>query len=136
MSFNWLATNNAHLITVPAARTVTVEAAPGADIVIRMPVPGAPNTPNMFPWTTTLAALVRHFNIASGGNLTLGGGPAAGTLTLDGNADLNTSNRGGISVAAGGTLNLAPGGNIENNRAATGGGVIVTVPLLSPARLI
>jgi len=102
-------------------RPITIQAATGANITIRMPLPGAPNTPDEAPWLTTSAALSRHFIINAGGELTLGGG--TGTITLDGNANLNTSNRGGVTVNANGGLVMNTGGIISNNRLATGGGV-------------
>ncbi|MCL2360570.1 MAG: hypothetical protein FWC73_02010 [Defluviitaleaceae bacterium] len=134
---NGAADSNAHMITVPAGRNVTIEAALGANITIRMPAPGAPNTPNQFPWITTLPTLVRHFNVANGGNLTIGGGPGTGNLVLNGNANevAATIIRGGVSVAAGGALTLAAGGHIHNNRAATGGGVQVTGSAANAANL-
>jgi len=112
--------SSTHTITV--TRQVTIQAASGADIIIRMPVPGAPNTPNTAPWVTTQTTLARHFTVLAGGNLTLGGG--TGTLTLDGNAHLLTQARGGIAINANtGYVTLNSGAVITNNRATTGGGV-------------
>jgi len=106
---------------INVSRQVTVQAAPGENIVIRMPLPGAPNTPNAAPWLTASAALSRHFVINAGGELILGG--TTGILTLDGNATLNASARGGITVNADAGLVLQTGGAIYNNRLAAGGGV-------------
>jgi len=114
-----LAALNTHNIIV--ARPVTIQAAPGANIVLRMPVAGAPNTPDTAPWLTTQTTLPRHFTINAGGVLTLGGG--TGTLTLDGNAHLIAQNRGGVTVMGNAGLVLQTGGVIYNNRLATGGGV-------------
>ncbi|MCL2572498.1 MAG: hypothetical protein FWE11_08845 [Defluviitaleaceae bacterium] len=110
-----------HNITV--SRHVTIEAAPGANISLRMPVPGSPNTPSIAPWETTRTTLERHFTIANGGLLTIGGGSGSGNITLDGNAGLLAQARGGVQVNAGGELALQAGGHVYNNRIATGGGV-------------
>ena len=114
----------AHAINV--ARPVTISAVADSDIVIRMPLPGAPNTPNIAPWTTASAELERHFIIGQSGTLTLGGGTGSGTLTLDGNAALNTGTarrRGGILVNANGGFILQSGGVIYNSASHFGGGV-------------
>jgi len=107
--------------SINVSRPVTLQGGAGTDIVIRMPVPAGANTPGIAPWTTTQAALSRHFVVLEGGQLTIGGG--AGTLTLDGNANLNNSARGGVLVSGDAGLVLQPGGVIYNNRNATGGGV-------------
>ncbi|MCL2528630.1 MAG: hypothetical protein FWE42_09465, partial [Defluviitaleaceae bacterium] len=86
-----------HFIEI--TRTVTIQAADGADIILRMPVPGAPNTPDIAPWVTNHEAIGRHFVVVAGGDLTLNG-IGTGTLTLDGNADLITASRGGIMVGS------------------------------------
>jgi len=112
--------------TINVSRPVTLEAANGANITLLMPVPGAPNTPDIAPWLANVATLDRHFAVMAGGNLTIGGGVGFGTLTLDGNADLLTMSRGGVSVAASATLLLQQGGTVTNNRAANGGGVALT----------
>ncbi|MCL2362549.1 MAG: hypothetical protein FWC73_12155 [Defluviitaleaceae bacterium] len=117
-----------HSIEVPAGRTVTLTAAPGADIVLRMPVPNSPNTPSQAPWGTTSASLTRHFT--NNGNLTIGGGVGFGTLTLDGNVrnlpDGNTGTRGGVVIGASGVLTVPIGGVIYDNRAGGGGGVLLS----------
>jgi len=115
-------TTNQHAINV--SRNVTISAAPGADIVFRMPLPNSPNTPNIPPWSTTFTTLTRHFNIFTGGVLTLGGG--TGTVTVDGNASLfitTLTQRGGITVNSGGHLILQTGSAIYNNRSTSGGGI-------------
>jgi len=117
---------SAHAINV--TRPVTISAAVGSDIVLRMPLPGAPNTPNTAPWLTTQAepTLFRHFIVGTGGILTLGGGAGSGTLTLDGNAALNTApgrRRGGVQVTTNAELVLQHGGVIYNCAAHSGGGV-------------
>jgi len=112
-----------HYINV--ARPVTVQAADGANIILRMPVPSAVNTPNVAPWITQSVALSRHFMVDEGGNLTLNG-IGTGTLTLDGNADLVTANRGGITIGAftgPGSATLGSGAVVTNNRTFNGGGV-------------
>jgi len=87
-----------------------------------MPVPGAPNTPSQAPWATARDTLERHFLVSSG-NITLGGGAGFGNLTLDGNANQNSSNRGGITLGVAGGLIIQEGGAVYNNRAETGGAV-------------
>ncbi|MCL2360572.1 MAG: hypothetical protein FWC73_02020 [Defluviitaleaceae bacterium] len=120
--------------TIDISRTVTISPASGANIVIRMPLISAVNTPSIPPWTTTVATLDRHFTISANGHLTLGSGGGTGTITLDGNAMLSGSaqpgNRGGINLIGGSgtsaTLILETGGIIYNNRATVGGGINVS----------
>jgi len=105
------------------SRPVTIQAANGADIILRMPTPGATNTPSIAPWLSSQTTLSRHFVVLANGNLTLNG-IGSGTLTLDGNANLLTQARGGILIGGiGADVTLESGAFVTNNRAANGGGV-------------
>jgi len=112
--------NSPHRINVP--RSVTVRAADGADIILRMPVPNSINTATEPRWATNITTLGRHFIIEGVGNFTLGGG--TGTITVDGNANANAIGyRGGITVSgANATFNMQTGSSIYNNRSSSGGG--------------
>ncbi|MCL2546613.1 MAG: hypothetical protein FWE06_05385, partial [Oscillospiraceae bacterium] len=119
--------NSAHAISV--TRLVNVQAAAGADIVLRMPYPGMLTQPGGTvmgaPWVTTVNNLSRHFHVEGSGDFTIGA-LAGGTLTIDGNADAFAGNRGGIRVS-GATAELAMTGGsvVYNNRAVIGGGLFV-----------
>ncbi|MCL2361091.1 MAG: SpaA isopeptide-forming pilin-related protein, partial [Defluviitaleaceae bacterium] len=108
-------------------RAVSIEAAPGQDIFLRMNVPNSTNTTNNLPWGTPPTTLGRHFIIYPGGNLTLGG-VGSGNLILDGNRAAVTGNRGGVGVASVAPASVAQltmraGSTIRNCRATEGGGV-------------
>lgn len=116
--------SNPHSISVN--RNVIVRAANGADIILRMPVVGFPNTPNQAPWNTNISPnLGRHF-IVNGGNFVFGGG---GHIALDGNVLVNDTphagNRGGVDVNTGGQFEMRGMSIIANCRAVMGGGVQV-----------
>ena len=121
-----------HRILIP--REVTIRAATGQTIYLRMPYPGSTNTANAEPWLTTVDNLHRHFIIdaAPGNTVTLGRDPfeytaanlpAAGNLIIDGNqAQRPNTLRGGVIVQTG-LLHTFDGVTIRNNRAVAGGGV-------------
>ncbi|MCL2360942.1 MAG: SpaA isopeptide-forming pilin-related protein [Defluviitaleaceae bacterium] len=112
-----------HRISV--TRPVTVRAADGSNIILRMPVPNSANTPNNEPWGTTLTNLNRHFIIGTGGNLILDA-EGNGTLRIDGNMAANAAgNRGGVHVGSG-ILTMQSGTGIFNSRATNGGGVSIS----------
>jgi len=96
-------------------RNVTIEAAPGTNIVLSMTA-------------TTPLNVGRHFHVGLNGSLTIGCGTASGTLALDAGAPALAGNRGGVNLnGANASLTLASGGIIRNSRAATGGGVWLTI---------
>ncbi|MCL2571499.1 MAG: hypothetical protein FWE11_03770 [Defluviitaleaceae bacterium] len=121
--------SNPHRIRV--ARQVSVEAAPDANITLRMPVAGFPNTPDEPPWNASVTQnLGRHFVVnTDAGNFTLGGA-GSGTLILDGNAVIggvaHDGNRGGVQVDSGAEFTMLTGSMISNGRAVSGGGVNVS----------
>jgi len=122
---------NPHRISV--SRNVTVRAADGADIILRMPVPDSTNTAIQERWATTLTTIGRHFIVEGTSNLTLGGG--TGTLTVDGNASANlVGYRGGVqATGANATLTMQVGSIIYNSRSSVSGG---GVTILSGASFI
>jgi len=93
------------LHTITVTREVTVQAAPGAEIVLQM------------------TASRRHFTVSTGGDFTIGGG--SGTLILDGGADRDQFHRGGVRVQNA-SFNMHNGSVIRNSRASQGGGVQVS----------
>ncbi|MCL2361480.1 MAG: hypothetical protein FWC73_06675 [Defluviitaleaceae bacterium] len=113
--------DNTHRISV--TRKVYLSAAPGADIILRMPGPGCTNTADVYPWLTHVSDLGRHFFVYNDGDFVLGDG--GGILTLDGNAYVHSDNRGGILVENNGDLVMHSNSRILNGRAMYGGGVEV-----------
>ena len=113
-----------HSITINASQNVTIQAAPGADIVLNM-VAATPASPG------------RHFIVTGVGSshLTLGGG--TGTLTLNGNRNVTTGSRGGITVSQNAELTLQTGTTIKNshNNGSVGGGVSVGNSGANPAQV-
>ncbi|MCL2362022.1 MAG: hypothetical protein FWC73_09450, partial [Defluviitaleaceae bacterium] len=114
---------NLHRINI--TRPVTVRAADGANIYLRMPFYGshAINTAPGAPWEVTVnnafnRDLGRHFVVPTGISFTLGG-TGTGNLTLDGNVSAQsaqpTARRGGIRVY-GGALTMSTGSRITNSR--------------------
>jgi len=114
--------NNPHRISI--TRPVTIKAADGTDIILRMPIASFINTPNTAPWNLGVTPnLGRHFIVGAGGSFTLGA-VGDGTLTIHGNVTTQAATRGGILID-GGTLTMQPRTVIRNCRAAVGGGVEV-----------
>jgi len=93
---------------IHVTRTVSVEAAAGANISLLMP--GAE----------------RHFYVhLSDGDFIIGNAGSTGVLTIDGQAAGNAVlNRGGVGVGVG-ALTMYDGAVITNNRNVAGGGVLV-----------
>jgi len=120
-----------HVITATNDRNVTVSAADGANIYLRMPRPNPPAPLNVAPWTTNQSSLSRHFHVDLSAVLTVNG-IGSGTLTLYGDANTPTpvGNRGGVFVVGGEgtTFILGTGGIIRNNRASHGGGINISFP--------
>jgi len=125
-------------------RAVTISAAPGSNINLRMPVPQSTNTAIIPPWIDGLVLdLHRHF-VVDGPNahLTLRGytGANAGFLRIDGNILAYppledpplpippgvSGIRGGIIVTGGGSLTVDTNSVLHNNRAQDGGGIHAT----------
>ncbi|MCL2527895.1 MAG: hypothetical protein FWE42_05680, partial [Defluviitaleaceae bacterium] len=118
---------NPHRIRV--ARQVSVEAAPGASIILRMPVEDFPNTPDELPWNSPVVPnLGRHFIVDAAGGFTLGG-VGSGTLIIDGNAVISgvafNGNRGGVQINSNAGFTMLTGTRISNSRAINGGGVML-----------
>jgi len=141
-------TLNPHRIRV--TRQVSVEAAPGANIVLLMAVPQTADDSDIYvrtvdetPWLTTNYSPGRHFIIDTGGVFTLGGG--TGTIQVHGNSHndapplparpaqvtgqstmpalvaSNVNRRGGINVIGGGHLILENGSAVRNSRVSDSG---------------
>jgi len=111
---------NPHRINVN--RNVSISAAPGSTIYLRMPVPNCTKTADRLPWVSGLENHGRHFFVESGTFILSGGG---GSLILDGNAFAHDGYRGGVYVN-GGNLFVQEGCRIFNGRAIYGGGVEVS----------
>ena len=116
----------AHPHRISVTRQVTVQAANGADIILRMPIPNTTNTADIYPWAVTVPVPGRHFIVGTGGDFTLGA-VGNGTLTVDGNRAALSGNRGGVLVESG-IFAMQEGSAISNSRAITGGGVMVSGP--------
>ncbi|MCL2377572.1 MAG: hypothetical protein FWC77_00440 [Defluviitaleaceae bacterium] len=107
-------------------RHITILAAEGEDIYLRMPVPGSINTALTPPWGVDTPPHGRHFVVYPGGAFYIGT-EDNGTLTIDGNAMavfFPDGERGGVRLE-GGHMTMQTGSVIYNNRAEFGGGVYV-----------